>query len=801
MSKKEKNNREQYIITYDIENSKIYEVWYYYENRNLYVKCPIYQKYLTEYMGIDTTYITNENKDRALKIIEWSNKTHSMHYELVGFTHKYLSNFYMLDVKNNIITSKFAYEPFTDDIIFDQLIDMWLSDKDILFTAHNLDYEYNYIRYNTKLLHKLTTKCKDYNIIAETVSNIKSLEFISESGSKFIIRDTYLISNKSINKLGKQYNLPKLEYDYDVTRLYRYDIDDTDREYNQRDNEIAMKYLQELMNILPQYQDITKIPMSVTQHSKNICKYNKSVNYKPEGKKADLFTLHKFLSKKYNIPTFDLYRNFFNASGGGLIGVNSKFTGKWKSKVHSFDIKSAHPGQFYNKVFPIGESIREVNNYEWIVKHYENLSEQMQKEPKIFYNRFLPDYDHLLLVEFTDLVAKNLPHDNIILSLGSGKQTQQYNENGVTERMAFNYQSRTINGKTLNSKVYRKWIFGIDLIYHLSFYKYSKIKIVKAYKYMLYPCDEYIISKSEYYGKYKEIYKDFKFYAKKHSFDDTLDYITKNGAEEYTIKGMEENTYREFLSNELLRIKGIFNGLFGQEYQNIYHDELEFDTKFDIKKKEDPEKSIIEVATEKYADIVKKCNTHYTVGAYTAMWSRFELVCMIWHCINNNGTIYYFHTDSLKCGGCNNDIFINWYDPEMNNNKWSKLNKFKFGAVDYEETFEYFYTPETLKNIGIMRDEEDNTKIRIDITISGIKADVYFADIYKKYQKQDYTIENVKNLIEDLTKKMQPQIIPGNLTGKLVRVKKFCGVKSELNQVNFGTLENVPYNFLHFKEE
>lgn len=801
MSKKEKNNREQYIITYDIENSKIYEVWYYYENRNTYVKCPIYQKYLTEYMGIDTTYITNEYKDRALKIIEWSNKTHQMHYELIGFTHKYLSNFYMLDVKNNIITSKFAYEPFTDDIIFDQLIDMWLSDKDILFTAHNLDYEYNYIRYNTKLLHKLTTKCKDYSIIAETVSNIKSLEFVSESGSKFIIRDTYLISNKSINNLGKQYNLPKLEYDYDVTRLYRYDIDDTDREYNQRDNEIAMKYLQELMCILPQYQDITKIPMSATQHSKNICKYNKSVNYKPEGKKADLFTLHKFLSKKYNIPTFDLYRNFFNASGGGLIGVNPKFTGKWKSKIHSFDIKSAHPGQFYNKVFPIGESIREVNNYDWIIKHYTQLSEQMQKEPKVFYNRFLPDYDHLLLVEFTDLVAKSLPNDNIILSLGSGKQTQQYNENGVTERMAFNYQSKTINGKTLNSKCYRKWLFGIDLIYHLSFYKYSNIKIIKAYKYMLYPCDEYIISKAEYYGKYKEIYKDFKFYAKKHSFEDTLKYITENGAEEYTIKGMEKNTYRDFLSNELLRIKGIFNGLFGQEYQNIYHEELEFTGKFDIKKKEDPEKSIIEIATEKYADIVKKCNTHYTVGAYTAMWSRFELTCMIWYCINNNGTIYYYHTDSLKCGGCNNDIFINWYDPEMNSNKWSKLNKFKFGAVDYEETFEYFYTPETLKNIGIMRDEEDNTKIRIDITISGIKADVYFKDIYKKYQKQDYTIENVKNLIEELTKKMQPQIIPGDKTGKLVRVKKFCGVKSELNQVNFGTLENVPYNFLNFKED
>ena len=59
---KEKQNRNQYIITYDIENSKIYEVWYYYEYRNLYVKCPIYQKYLTEYMKIESSYITEENK-------------------------------------------------------------------------------------------------------------------------------------------------------------------------------------------------------------------------------------------------------------------------------------------------------------------------------------------------------------------------------------------------------------------------------------------------------------------------------------------------------------------------------------------------------------------------------------------------------------------------------------------------------------------------------------------------------------------------------------------------------------------
>jgi hypothetical protein len=213
------------------------------------------------------------------------------------------------------------------------------------------------------------------------------------------------------------------------------------------------------------------------------------------------------------------------------------------------------------------------------------------------------------------------------------------------------------------------------------------------------------------------------------------------------------------------------------------------------------DKSEMELINEKYKDIIKKCNTHYSVGAYTAGWSRFELACMIWHCINNNGTIYYFHTDSLKCGGCKNDIFKGWYDQELNNSKWSKLNKFHFGAVDYEETFNYFYTPETLKNIGIMHDEKFPDKIFIDITISGIKADVYFKDIFDKYQGADYNDENITALLHDLDLKMIPQIIPGELTGKLVRQKQYCGVRSELGQVNFGTLESLEYNFLHFEEE
>ena len=163
-----------------------------------------------------------------------------MHYELVGFTHKYIANFYIYDLQTSEIISKFSYEPYTDNEIFEQLIDMWLTDCDIMLTAHNLDYEFNYLKYNTNLIQTLIKKCSDYKIIAESISNIKSLEFTSETGSKFYIHDTYLMSNKSIKNLGNTYNLPKLEYDYDVTRIYRYDINDTDKKYNQRDNVVHL---------------------------------------------------------------------------------------------------------------------------------------------------------------------------------------------------------------------------------------------------------------------------------------------------------------------------------------------------------------------------------------------------------------------------------------------------------------------------------------------------------------------------------------------------------------------------------
>lgn len=667
---------------------------------------------------------------------------------------------------------------------------MWQNeDCDIVFTAHNLDYEYSYLRYNTKLLNMLFDNCKEYSIIAVNTTTIKSLEFVSESGSKFLIRDTYLMTNKSISALGNAFNIPKLEYDYIKTRLYKDDLTELDYKYNQRDNEIAMQAIFELQSQLDLYKDITKLPISATHHSKNVCRMNPEVNYKKG--KWDLYNLHQYKSSKYNMPDLFLYQKFFNASGGGLIGVNPRFTGKFLKNVCSFDIKSAHPSQFYNKRFPDGSSIKQITDQgdlEYIIRRLNKLSQMMQDDPCRFYNAFNPEFDYLLKVEFVNLEAKVLPFDNIILSLGSGRQAQAENDNEITNRQAWNVFAETINGKTIKSKSYTKWFYGIDLLYHISFYKYDKIIIHEAYKYLMIPCDEYIISKANYYGKFKEVYKSFTKFARKHGFEETVKFCEEHNAEEYTLSNLMPDNYIKFLDQELLRIKGIFNGLFGQEYQNIYHHKMDFAEKFEIVDAEKYE--LIEKLNEDYKSKVKKCSTHYTTGAYTAGWSRLELACMIWHGIKNNCTIYYYHTDSVKIGGCDEHLFDNWLRDHKST--WVKYNTFNFGLVDYEETFKLFYVPETLKNVGI---ELKNGLIDINITFSGIKADIYFADIYEKYQGTDY-YTNIIPLVKDLKEKLKPQIISPKLTGKLVRNRSFAGIKTDLGQINFGCLEPVGYKFL-----
>lgn len=810
----------QYIVCYDIENSVVFEVFddtvdgYERTEQTKELTSAICSKIGQE----EKRFILNENGQQAQKVLDAVNDKAKTHFVLAPMTHKYLSNYYIFNADNGVITSKFAKTVEEDNEIMESIIDLWRKGDDVLFTAHNLDYEYSYIRYNTQLLPKLLKATKNYSIIANGTHDIKSLEFADgvpvkrrKGGTylkfvhKFIIRDSYLMTGKSIKNLGEAYGLPKLDYDYIVTRTDPTQLTEEDYKYNQRDNEIALRAILEIRDQNPAYrEDITKMPMSATQHSRMTCRSNPLVNVATEkdGKEQTLEQYHISLSKAFNMPNGELFSKFFNASGGGLIGVNPEQTYKWQDGVFSFDIKSAHPSQAFNKRFPKGEAAKPIAPEEFpsVIKELKTKAKLMMKMPKEFYNSYNPSNDYLLLVELKGVKEKNI-HGNIINSLGSGIARDKNRENEINTRQAYNVNPVSKHGKTRSSDSYTKWFYGVDLIYHLTFYDIDEIIIHEGYKYPLCACDEYTMKKFEFYGAAKEEYKKFTKLAAKLPFEEVNEIVQSSElAEEYTKQAISPDNYVEFLDGELLRIKGIFNGIFGQEYQNPVHDEMIFGEDYEILKE----------SHQDYSECIKKTSVHYCVGAYIAMWTRFELACMMWYAMNNGANLFYWATDSIKCNGVSGDLFEGWCYGHTT--KYYERNIWNFGAVDCENKGNpiSFYTPETLKHIDIMREDKYKDKIgsRIGIhyTISGFKAGVYMKDTLDvwtvrldenggfKSEGKPYNDENVKEIKRIMTEYMRPKIIPPEKTGKMVRDRRYAGLETPLGQINFGALQNIGYN-------
>ena len=825
---------EQYIVCYDIENSVIYDVAEdidgkeisddYYEtlaidllDRELMPQLKHIgrgkgteklKEYICKQLGqTETRYIDRDNVKQAEEIIKAFNTEHNAKLMLIPLTHKYLSNFYIYDCKHKKVNSVFCYTPEEDNKVFKKLYRMFEAGADILFTAHNLDYEYSYIRYNTNLLQLITAidDNKRVSVIANGTHDIKSIEAMTgivdlKKGSyyiascKFLIRDSFLMTGKSIKNLGEAYKLPKLAYNYDTTRTDPEQLTDLDREYNQRDNEIALRAILEIQQQQEIYKDITQLPMSATQHSRNTCKYNYDVNLPQPHRQEKYNTLekkHNQLSYMFNMPTEELFQKFFNASGGGLIGVNPLECDKWQSGVHSFDIKSAHPSQAFNKLFPHGEKVEAIptEQYSAVIRELQGLSEIMMKNPKFLYNDYTGYHDYLLLIQFNGLREKNI-NGNIINSLGAGKAALGTARSEKLQRQAYNLNGVNQYGKCRKSEQYIKWVYGIDLIYHLTFYDYDSIEILEGYVYPLVNCDEYILRKFEYYGANKELYKGFTKQAKKLSYKELYENIQTSTAEDYTKKAVTENNYTEFLDGELLRIKGVFNGIFGQEYQSPIHDDMQTVV--------NDWYSIKPVSQQDYEDSISKTKIHYCTGAYIAAWTRFELACMIWYCINNGGKLFYWATDSIKANGINDDLFKDWCYGHTT--AAYTRNVFNFGSVDCETSGNplEFYTTETLKHIDICRGK-DPEKLHIGYTISGFKAGVYLKDFLEKWEGVPYTDENVEAVKKELAELFRPHIIPAEQTGKLVRDRSFSGYTTPLGQRNFGALLPMEYNLGRFE--
>lgn len=870
----------QYIVNFDIENSRIYDImlegtdWKKLDSESLRMVRETWAKFRTaicKYIGQEETrFIKEENLEAAMSILQQINTMSGADDDLilVPLTHKYLSNYLIYEVQEEpldrvcvdgkIIQSFFAYTPQDDLQIMKKIISLWENGSDVMFCAHNLDYEYRYITTNCKdFLKMLLEKSIDHVILADKTSAIKSLEFIRgdqtlkngkltiENPNKFIIRDTWLMAGqRSIKDLGASFGLPKLEYEYTATRICKDDLTEHDYEYNQRDNEVALMFLLDLMKQNSDYINITKMPVSATQHYKNECRKDPTINSekisirkKKDGTtrevKTQLAFEHKKLSVNYNMPTAYLHTCFFNASGGGVVGVNPELTNQWHSNCHSFDISSAHPSQIFSRRFPRGDKTKKLS-----IDECKKLSKMvrvgaaiMTSDPKGYYNYFNPDKDYLVHCKLVGVKEKHFQNGNIVNVLGTGNVTLD-NSDFITDGLTATRQAQTKScirreldtehkyfkyGKIRQCVSYTKWFYYIDLIYILSFYDVEAVIIDEAYSYPMVNVDQYTLNCFLKYATLKDEYKMFVKVGKEKGYYELLETVEQSVhegiAQPYTLEALKahEIDYNDFMAMELLRIKATFNGQFGLCYIQFVHHELEFDPENDYAI------STTGVVPD-YKECVSKTSTHYCVGAYIAAWSRFELACMLHHAINEGATCLYWATDSIKLYGADECLFDGWYGKIKSYSTFGHLNKWDFGKVDCETSGHAcdMYIIESLKYLAVTYNADKSIldkigkRIAIKYTISGFRAGVYLADLLDEWTVKtkgteiistgkEYNEENVNAIKQILAEKFSPHIIPADQTGKLAPDYSNKGYPTPLNQINFAPLVSMPYNLGGFK--
>lgn len=218
--------------------------------------------------------------------------------------------------------------------------------------SHNLDYELYF------LLRELgcnALNTDNVSIYGSETQNIilrdknSPLSITLERLPNITFRDSYALFNKSVEQLGNDLELPKLEYDYKKVRLPWDKLEEHDYNYNERDNIIVAK---SLFNYMTKYSySVNDIPLTFTSQVRRSRKKFISSEF---GKKA----INKFYfdrQKYYDDFTFfeDMQKVYQGGLTASILPQTKKFiTNKETSGVVGVDIKSSYPNQMCTKKFP-----------------------------------------------------------------------------------------------------------------------------------------------------------------------------------------------------------------------------------------------------------------------------------------------------------------------------------------------------------------------------------------------------------------------------------------------------------------
>lgn len=217
--------------------------------------------------------------------------------------------------------------------------------KRLVIYVHNLSYEFQFLKHHLNLVPEDVFSVSKIRTIAKAIT-IEGIEF----------RCHYLLTGKSLDRVGKELKLTKLkdDYDYSLTRTPFTKREQIDKDYLAMDNIIVIENLKKL---LKQY-NICSIPMTKT----GIVRRDVLTSVK-----KDDFYLKQINQLQVTLSEYYQLRDTYS---GGITRANALYTNKIIKNVVGFDIKSSYIYSLIFKKYPMStgieifpSSIDELKNY------------------------------------------------------------------------------------------------------------------------------------------------------------------------------------------------------------------------------------------------------------------------------------------------------------------------------------------------------------------------------------------------------------------------------------------------------
>ena len=378
-------------------------------------------------------------------------------------------------------------------------------------------------------------------------------------------------------------------------------------------------------------------------------------------------------------------------AGGGLVGMNPCVAGKIidlrnkETVIKHIDLVSAHPSQVFKRMFPSGLPLKVDGNQQNyilnVLRAKRGLRTRIKHPDKAFsrlvdicgkfglqkgyYSGFATfQLKNIKIKEFAVLesncmipampfhkIRKDCSGDCIdgisvadsLNAMQSVNEIQQKYLKGESKNLVISNKDFCLESLEISATFE-------ELLLWSMFYDFEIVTATEMRIYKMQACPVYLYFCFLSYAKRKQAYKkitklqegkDKKGKQKPESVirAEILDYLNNNKEQFF------ESDYNYLIANPLdvkfaekalTRIKGIFNGIYGQNYQSNKHKEAIYAV----------ENGVI-VEREVLSTYKASQNRNYLVSVYIALWSKVDLALHLAYVLDRGGCPLYWATDSI----------------------------------------------------------------------------------------------------------------------------------------------------------